>query len=193
MKLKMLATSIAACFLVSTAAIADDATCPAAAQTEMDARYGLTTDGRPTSAITECLSVREKIRVAVNVSSKDMNAAKNISQQINNVQNLVSNYEGMYGIPAGKDGYQIVVIAHGAGGRFLLNDDAHLRTYGTVNTTKAAVQALINKGVKVMMCQNTMKASNWVSADLIPGVTEVPAGVTGITDYGMRGWVVLTP
>lgn len=189
----MLASSIAACFLFSATAYADDTTCPAAAQADMDARYGLTTDGRPTSAITQCLSVREKIRAVVNVSSKEMHAAKNISQQINNVQNMVSNYEGMYGIPAGKEGYQIVVIAYGAGGRFLLNDDAHLRTYGTVNTTKAAIEALINKGVKVFMCQNTMKTNNWVSADLIPSVTEVPSGVTGVTDYGMKGWVVLTP
>lgn len=193
MKLKVLVSSIAACFLFSAAAQADDASCPVAAQEDMNARFGLTSSGQPTSTITQCLSVRKKIKVVVNVSNKEMNAAKNISQQINNVQNMVSNYENMYGIAAGEDGYQIAVIAHGAGGRFLLNDDAHLRTYGTANTTKAAVEALINKGVNVIMCQNTMKANNWVSADLIPGVTEVPAGVTGVTDYGMQGWVVLTP
>lgn len=193
MKLKVLASSIAACFLFSAAVQADDTNCPVAAQQDMNARFGLTSSGQPTSAITQCLSVRKKIKVVVNVSNKEINAAKNISQQINNVQNMVSNYETMYGIAAGEDGYQIAVIAHGAGGRFLLNDDAHLRTYGTVNTTKAAMEALINKGVNVIMCQNTMKANNWVSADLLPGVTEVPAGVTGVTDYGMQGWVVLTP
>ncbi len=92
-------------------------------------------------------------------------------------------------------GYQLVVIAHGSGGRFLLSDDAYNRNYGGTagNTTRATVEALIAKGVKVFMCQNTMKANNWVTADIIPGVKEVPSGVTAVADYGMRKWVVLTP
>jgi intracellular sulfur oxidation DsrE/DsrF family protein len=55
------------------------------------------------------------------------------------------------------------------------------------------VEALVAKGIPIYMCQNTMSGNNWVTADLIPGVQEAPAGVVAITDFGMRGWVVLTP
>lgn len=180
--------------VMSVSVWADD-TCPAAAQTAMDAKFGTTLSGVSTSAITHCLNVRDEIRVAVNVSNAAINGKNFINQQINNAKNMVDNYEGMYGLTYGK-GYRIAVVVHGAAGKFLLTDMATVARGGAPGSndpTINAVNYLMSKGVKVYMCQNTMTGNGYVTADLIPGVEEVPAGVTATADFGMRGWVVLSP
>ena len=170
--------------------------CPQATQDAIDVEFGVAVDGTATSAMTQCLAVRGCIRAAVNVSSNALNGKSNANQQINNVKNMVENYEKVYGLTLGKDGYRIVVLVHGAAGKFLLDGpvyDAKFGTSGGNDPTIGIVKGLIEKGVKVFMCQNTMRANGWKTADLIPGVLEVPGGVTASIDYGMRGWVVLTP
>ncbi len=181
-------------FLAANMASADDTymgdtMCPANAQASMDATFGA-----GTSSITHCIGKHHNIKVAISMSTSTLNPAKGISQTIVNVQNMVQNYEGMYGLSLGS-GYNIAVVGHFAGGRFLLTDEAYNRTYGvtTGNPTRTAVQALLNHGITFIMCQNTMRANHWTTADVIPGVQEAPAGVVALTDYGMRGWVVLTP
>jgi intracellular sulfur oxidation DsrE/DsrF family protein len=64
---------------------------------------------------------------------------------------------------------------------------------GEVNKTEELINKLVAKGIPVYMCQNTMRANGWKTADLIPGVKEVPGGVTAAIDYSLRGWAVLTP
>lgn len=164
-------------------------TCPSAAQATMDSQFGA-----ETSANTTCLSVRDNIKAAVNLSTTVLNAKTGVSQTLTNVKNMVDNYERMYGLVV-KEDYLVSVVAHGAGARYLLSDEAYNRTYAvtTGNPSRAALEALMAKGVVVYMCQNTMRANTWISADILPGVKQVPAGVTALVDYGLRGWVVLTP
>lgn len=164
--------------------------CPADAQAAMDQTFGA-----GTSANTACLVHRHHIRVALSMSSAVANPKSGVNQTLTNAVNMAANYENMYGLSVGDEGYQIAVVGHFQGGKFLLNDDAYNRVSSTTtgNPSGAAVRALLAKGLQVIMCQNTMRANGWKSSDLIPGVTEVPAGVTALTDFGMSGWVVLTP
>lgn len=164
-------------------------TCPVAAQTTMDTAFG-----SGTSAITTCIKVRDNIKSAINLGTVALNSKSGISQTITNVNNMIQNYEGMYGLERNDD-YRITVVAHGAGGRFLLTDEAYNRTYAvtTGNPSRAAMEALIAKGIPIYMCQNTMRANSWRTSDLIPGLKQTPAGVVSLIDYGMQGWVVLTP
>lgn len=193
MKSGLMVLGVIALFAANTVWADDDyvgdTTCPANAQTAMDATFG-----PGTSSITSCIAKRNNIKVAVSMSTATLNPTKGIGQTIVNVQNMVQNYESMYGLTI-HHGYDIVVVGHFAGGRFLLSDEAYNRTYGvtTGNPTRTAVQALLQHGITFVMCQNTMRANHWVTTDLIPGVQEAPAGVVALTDYGMRGWVVLTP
>ena len=174
---------------MSSAWAGDSRNCPSAAQASMDSKFGA-----ETSANTTCLSVRDNIKAVVNLSTTALNPRSGASQTLTNVKNMVENYEGMYGLVA-KEDYAVSVVAHGAGARYLLSDEAYNRTYAvsTGNPSRAALEALMAKGVVVYMCQNTMSGNTWVSADILPGVKQVPAGVTALADYGLRGWVVLTP
>lgn len=181
--------------LLSVAAANDNvsatalATCPQAAVDAMNIDFG-----PGTSDVTKCLTVRDDIRVAVNLSTSTLNPKSGISQTINNVKNLIQNYEGIYGLTL-NDEYEVVVVAHFAGGRFLLNDDAYNRTYAvtTGNPTRVDIEALVAKGIPIYMCQNTMRSNQWVSADLIPGVLQVPGGVAALVDYSLQHWALLTP
>lgn len=194
---KIALVSIIAGVLSASAAWAHDnpgTTCPAATQAAIDLEFGAAADGTLTSQMTECLVKREHIRAAINVSSNALNAKNGYSQQLNNISNMIGNYEGIYGLQLGRDGYQIVAIVHGAAGKFLLNGTKYAALYnGEVNKTEELITKLIAKGIPVYMCQNTMRVNGWVTADLIPGVQEVPGGVTAAVDFGLRGWMVLTP
>ena len=187
-KSKLLFLAVLSMMATANVAFASDGTCPADAQTAMDQTFGY-----GTSAITHCLEHRHHIRVALSMSSDVVNPKSKVNQTLTNAVNMSANYENMYGLSVGKDGYQIAVVGHFQGGKFLLNDDYWMAHFGTPNPSGNAVRALIAKGIQVIMCQNTMRGNQWVTADLIPGVTEVPAGVTALTDFGMDGWVVLTP
>ena len=162
--------------------------CPVDQQASMDGEFGA-----GTSAITACNVHRHHIRVAISMGSGTLNPKKPINQVLVNVSNMVANYETFYGLTVGDEGYRIAVVAHFQGGKTLLNDEAYNRLFGTSNPATATVQALMAKGVQFIMCQNTMRGNGWKTADLIPGVTEAPAGVAALTDFGMSGWVVLTP
>lgn len=162
--------------------------CPPPARAQMDKGFGA-----GTSAQTLCLQNRAGVKSVVNVSSVATNKT-GVSQQIVNVENMVDNYDGMYGMDINAD-YEIVVVAYGEGGRWLLTDDAYNRTFAvtTGNPSRAMVEALRQKGVKFLMCQNTMRGSGWKSADIIPGVKQTPAGVTAIVDFAKSGYIPLAP
>lgn len=164
------------------------AECPETAQLAMNDDFG-----EGTSALTQCLAVRHRIAVVVNWNRALTNKA-GISQQATSTKNLVDNYEQMYGMEDGHQ-YTAVVIGYGQGGRWLLTDEAYDQTYevSTGNPSGQIVEYLLEQGVPIYMCQNSMRANGWVSSDLLPGVKMVPSGVNAVVDYEMLGYRPLNP
>lgn len=191
---------IASCLLSLTTvnAFADADECPDATKTAIDAKYGAALDGTPASALTSCLKRRENVKAVVSVNSADWNGKARKPRQVGNIFNLVNNYTEMYGMQANQD-FEVVAIGYAAGARWWLTDEAFDRIHGTKpdvfepNPAKASVLAMLAAGVKVLMCQNTMKANNYLTADVIPGVTLIPSGVSGIIDYQFQGFKYLNP
>lgn len=165
------------------------ATCPAAYQDQANADFGA-----GTSDITTCITRRDDIRVVLNMSTAVLNPKLGINQTLNNAVLMIANYKNIYGITLGQD-FKLNIVAHFQGGQFLLNDDAYNKLKGvtTGNPSLATVQSLLAQGVHIYLCQNTMRASGWVTSDLIPGVEEVPGGVVALADFSLRGWAVITP
>lgn len=162
--------------------------CPQSALASLDDEFGA-----GTAAQTVCLQHRTDVKCVVNVSSATVND-KGASQQIVNVKNMVDSYSNFYGMRIDED-YVVVVVAHGAGGRWLLNDAAYNRTYAatTGNPSRAAVEALVAKGIRFFICQNTMRGAGLKTADIIEGVRQTPAGVTAVVDFAKSGYIALTP
>ncbi len=85
---------------------------------------------------------------------------------------------------------RIVVVAHGEGIRFLLQD-ARERNGKPFD---AAVAALAAQGVAFKVCTNTLAAHNVPAEKLLPQATLVPSGVAEIARLQAReGFVYLRP
>lgn len=113
-----------------------------------------------------------KTGVAVQVS--DDNVAT-WNQALNVLRNIQSEY--------GKDkvDVELVVFGNGIG---LLQFDSQLAS---------RIDETLASGVKVLMCQNTMKARKMTVADMHSGIGFVKAGVVEIIEKQKQGWAILRP
>jgi len=148
--------------------------------------------GEGAGEMTECLAKRDRIRAVVAFNSGVINKRNGHGQQVLNVRNIEKDYTNNYEMEIGDD-FKVVVIGYAAGARWLLNDTAFNKSYGTENPSDNFIAELIGKGIKFYMCQNTMKGNGWKKEDLLPGVNMVPAGVTAVLDYEHRGYKYIAP
>ena len=51
----------------------------------------------------------------------------------------------------------------------------------------------LKNGVKVVACENTMKAQKLVYADMLPNIGYVPAGVVELMHKQQQGWAYIRP
>jgi len=51
----------------------------------------------------------------------------------------------------------------------------------------------LKSGVKVVACENTMRAQKLVYADMLPAIGYVPAGVTELMRKQQQGWAYIRP
>ncbi len=163
--------------------------CPTAAQESMDKQFG-----HGTSLNTMCIQKRSKVKDVFAWNSAGINKKKKLSQQVHVTRNSVNNYEGIYDMEINDD-FTVVAIAYSGGGRWVLTDEAYNRSYGvtTGNPTAALTQSLIERGVVVYMCQNTMRGNGWVTSDLLPGVKMVPSGAVAVLDFEHQGYKYILP
>lgn len=162
-------------------------TCPDAVLAAADANFGA-----GSGAITECIRVRDDLKIVAAFNSAAVNSANGHGQQVLNARNIYNDYTSNYGMRIGND-FKVVVVGYAAGARWLLNDAAYTASYGTGNPSDTIVLDLISKGVKFYMCQNTMTGQGWTKDDLLPGVKMVPAGVTALIDFQNRGFTYINP
>ena len=111
-------------------------------------------------------------RIVVQMSDSDP-ARWNLA--LNNIRNLQEDVG-----PANVD---VELVAYGPGIGMLKADSL------VGNRVADATRA----GVKVMACENTMRAQKLVREDMNPAVSYVPAGVTEIMKRQTEGWAYLRP
>lgn len=83
----------------------------------------------------------------------------------------------------GADKIDIEVVANGPSVLALKSDGA----------VAAKVSEAIASGVKVVACENSMKAFKVARSDMQPGVTYVPAGIIELTRKQQQGWAYVRP
>ncbi len=94
---------------------------------------------------------------------------------LNNARNVQSDY--------GADQVDVEIVAYGPGIHMLKADSA------TSNRVAEATQA----GVKIVACQNTMKAMKLTEADMQASIGYVPAGVVELMKRQKEGWSYIRP
>ena len=117
-------------------------------------------------------SAPQRNRVVIQVSDGD--AAKwNLA--LNNARNLQTDL--------GSGNVDIEIVAYGPGIGMLKLDSPVANRIGEAK----------DAGVKVMACENTMKAQKLARADMLEGIGYVGAGVVEIMQKQQQGWSYLRP
>lgn len=93
---------------------------------------------------------------------------------IRNVENLIDEL---------RDGAPVELVAHGNGLAIALSGSA----------VEPELRALLDGGVIVAACRNTMRAKGIEEDALIRGVTVVPAGVAELVRRQRAGWAYVKP
>ena len=94
---------------------------------------------------------------------------------LNNVRNLQDDL--------GSDAVDIEVVVYGPGIGMLKGD----------SPVAGRVADALKNGVKVVACENTMRAQKLVHADMLPAIGYVPAGVVELMKKQQEGWAYLRP
>lgn len=114
----------------------------------------------------------ERSRVVFQVTEGD--AAKwNLA--LNNVRNLQADL--------GPGASEVEVVAYGPAINLLKLD----------SPVAARVAEALADGVKVVACENTMKAFKLERADMLPDIGFVPAGVVELVRRQQQGWAYIRP
>ncbi len=94
---------------------------------------------------------------------------------LNNAQNVQSDL--------GADTVELEIVVYGPGiGMLKLESPMAQR-----------IASALKSGVKVVACENTMKAQKLVYADMLPGIGYVPAGVVELMQKQQQGYAYIRP
>jgi len=117
-------------------------------------------------------TVAPKNRVVMQVSDGEP-AKWNLA--LNNARNLQSDL--------GSANVEIEIVAYGPGIGMLKRD----------STVATRVDEALTSGVKIVACENTMRAQKLAQPDMLPSIAYVGAGVVEIMQRQQQGWSYLRP
>ncbi len=188
-KLFVLLTVVVWGISVNAVYASDEAECPVGLVSGMtlDAEFG-----PGTQAITRCITKRNKLKVVYQINKECRSDKCAKPYAVGNIVNAIKDYEITHGMKAGKD-YEVVAIVHSGGWKLILDNastDPHASGY---NLFQPQVQNLLDKGVKILFCQNTARNKNVKTSNMIAGVGYVTAGVTAIADLQAIGYNYVQP
>jgi len=117
-------------------------------------------------------AARSANRLVVQVSDNDP-AKWNLA--LNNARNVQTDL--------GEKNVEIEIVAYGPG----------LNMLKTGSPVAQRIDESMMNGMKIVACENTMKAQKVTREQILPGVGYVPAGVVEIMHRQQEGWAYLRP
>jgi intracellular sulfur oxidation DsrE/DsrF family protein len=117
-------------------------------------------------------STPKRHKIVIQVSDND---PQKWNLALNNARNLQED--------VGAANVDIEIVAYGPGIGMLKLE----------SPTGARVADAMKANVKVVACENTMRAQKLAQADMLPAISYVPAGVTEIMKKQGEGWAYLRP
>lgn len=131
---------------------------------------------------------REGIRVVYQIKTDEWKG--NVGSGLHYVEKLVKAYRTM---GLADDAFQVHAVLHSDAGYWLLEDGPYRKTTGkdAENPNKEIVRSLVERGVKIEICAQTMKDNGWTFSDLLSGVTPVIGAYPRIIDLQQRGYAYI--
>jgi intracellular sulfur oxidation DsrE/DsrF family protein len=99
------------------------------------------------------------------------------------------NLHGVGGVP--KDKIKMVMAVHNAAGYTVLNNEAYRARYKVDNPNLPMIKALLDAGVKIVVCGQTLKKRGIDPSTLATGVGVATSALTTITTYQLKGYAVI--
>jgi hypothetical protein len=93
---------------------------------------------------------------------------------LNNINNLLSDLKDV----------EVELVAYAQGVMLYLPDE---------NPYQARIEALQEKGVDLLVCNNSLRSLNLKPADLLERVRVVPSGVGELVKKQQEGWIYIRP
>ncbi|MGB3739749.1 MAG: DsrE family protein [Pontixanthobacter sp.] len=89
------------------------------------------------------------------------------------------------------DNIRVAVVVHGSAVRDLLHDDARAaRDLGKTNPSGAMVRAMLDGGVRFIVCGQSLISSGYRTDELIPGVEIALSAMTAHAQLQQQGYTV---
>ena len=99
------------------------------------------------------------------------------------------NLHGVGGVP--KEKIKMVMAVHNAAGYTILNNEAYKARYKVDNPNLPMIKALVDAGVKIVVCGQTLKKRGIDPSTLAPGVGVATSALTTITTHQLKGYATI--
>lgn len=99
------------------------------------------------------------------------------------------NLHGVGGVP--KEKIKVVMAVHNVAGFTVMNNEAYKARYKVDNPNLPMIQALVDAGVKIVVCGQTLKKRGIDPASLAPGVEVATSALTTITTHQLKGYAMI--
>lgn len=133
------------------------------------------------------LQVRENLRIVYQVT--DDAAHEGVNKGLFYARKLIDTYR-RHGIAPGQ--VHLHLVYHGNGIAAVVNDAARQRLgVDSVNPNGAILAELIERGVQVELCENTMQQKGVQPTELLPGVKLVVGAFPRLIDLQLQGFAYI--
>ncbi len=140
-----------------------------------------TTDSSP-------LTVRTDICAVCRIDSDEWR--QGVGAGLSSVRQLVQDYQSL-GVPASE--VHVSAVFHGSAAYWLLNNRAFASHTGKTgpNPNEMIVRELLDLGVSLELCGETMREKGWNEGDILPGVKIVMNANPRIIDLELQGYAYI--
>lgn len=134
------------------------------------------------------VEVRKDIRVVYQINTDEWK--EGVGKGLLYLKKLTQAYREMGISPEDR---AISAVFHGKAGYWMLNDKAYaaFKDSDGDNPNKEIIAALIEAGVSIELCAETMKSHGWQPHDLLPQVRMVAGAYPRVIDLQMRGYAYI--
>ncbi|MFZ1805997.1 MAG: DsrE family protein [Cyclobacteriaceae bacterium] len=113
---------------------------------------------------------------------------EDVNKWLDNVARLL-NLHAMAGVP--KDKLDVVVVLHGGAAFTVRNDEEYRKQYGVDNPNMALYKELIDAGVEIVVCGQTVVVRKIDESKMVPGIKIASSMLTAMTTYQLKGYAGL--
>ena len=126
---------------------------------------------------------QQKAAPAASDAAKKYRVVFHVTENNPEKWNIVLNNVGNVQKDLGKQNVTIEIVTHGPG----------IEMFKAESKVGPRLAQALDNNVVLDACENTMRAAHVTKADMYPGVSFVPSGVTHILKRESEGWLYLRP